>query len=248
MARTRRVAGVWLARALGRRGRHAGGERGAPLQVLRRHRGRARRQLRGAEGRGVRAARAERRRQDHHGRDPRGIPRAERRPGADARRRPGRPQHAALASYAHRRRAPGAGGRAVLLGAPGADAQRRLLPQSAAGRRGDRADRTDARRRDDRVKRLSGGQQRRLDVGLGIIGNPELLFLDEPTTGLDPSGRRETWELIRRLAAGGHHGAADDALHGRGGGAGGPGGGACSARRSWPAARRRPSAGATSVR
>ncbi len=56
---------------------------------------------------------------------------------------------------------------------------------------------------DDRVKRLSGGQQRRLDVGLGIIGNPELLFLDEPTTGLDPSGRRETWDLIRLLAAGG---------------------------------------------
>ena len=56
---------------------------------------------------------------------------------------------------------------------------------------------------DERVKRLSGGQQRRLDVGLGIIGNPELLFLDEPTTGLDPSGRRDTWELIRRLAAGG---------------------------------------------
>jgi ABC-2 type transport system ATP-binding protein len=54
---------------------------------------------------------------------------------------------------------------------------------------------------DDRVKHLSGGQQRRLDVGLGIIGNPELLFLDEPTTGLDPSGRRETWDLIRRLAA-----------------------------------------------
>ena len=54
---------------------------------------------------------------------------------------------------------------------------------------------------DERIKRLSGGQQRRLDVGLGIIGNPELMFLDEPTTGLDPSGRRETWELIRRLAA-----------------------------------------------
>ncbi|MGA2837775.1 MAG: ABC transporter ATP-binding protein [Acidimicrobiales bacterium] len=58
-------------------------------------------------------------------------------------------------------------------------------------------------KRDDRIKRLSGGQQRRLDVGLGIIGNPELLFLDEPTTGLDPSGRRETWDLIRRLAADG---------------------------------------------
>ena len=58
-------------------------------------------------------------------------------------------------------------------------------------------------KRDDRIKKLSGGQQRRLDVGLGIIGNPELLFLDEPTTGLDPSGRRETWDLIRRLAAAG---------------------------------------------
>jgi len=56
---------------------------------------------------------------------------------------------------------------------------------------------------DERVKKLSGGQQRRLDVGLGIIGNPDLLFLDEPTTGLDPSGRRASWDLIRHLAAGG---------------------------------------------
>jgi ABC-2 type transport system ATP-binding protein len=54
---------------------------------------------------------------------------------------------------------------------------------------------------DARVKTLSGGQQRRLDVGLGIIGQPELLFLDEPTTGLDPSGRRATWELIRKLGS-----------------------------------------------
>jgi ABC-2 type transport system ATP-binding protein len=52
-----------------------------------------------------------------------------------------------------------------------------------------------------RVKTLSGGQQRRLDVGLGIIGQPELLFLDEPTTGLDPSGRRATWDLIRKLGS-----------------------------------------------
>jgi ABC-2 type transport system ATP-binding protein len=54
---------------------------------------------------------------------------------------------------------------------------------------------------DARVKTLSGGQQRRLDVGLGVVGHPELLFLDEPTTGLDPSGRRDSWELIRRLAS-----------------------------------------------
>src|SRR5580700_6076875 len=53
----------------------------------------------------------------------------------------------------------------------------------------------------ERVKKLSGGQQRRLDVGLGIIGNPELLFLDEPTTGLDPSGRWDTWNLIRQLTS-----------------------------------------------
>jgi ABC-2 type transport system ATP-binding protein len=58
-----------------------------------------------------------------------------------------------------------------------------------------------AEKADARVKTLSGGQQRRLDVGLGIVGNPELLFLDEPTTGLDPSGRRDSWELIRKLAS-----------------------------------------------
>ena len=46
---------------------------------------------------------------------------------------------------------------------------------------------------DVRVKTLSGGQLRRLDVGLGIIGDPELLFLDEPTTGFDPTARRSAW-------------------------------------------------------
>jgi ABC-2 type transport system ATP-binding protein len=51
-----------------------------------------------------------------------------------------------------------------------------------------------------RVKTLSGGQQRRLDLGLGIIGNPELLVLDEPTAGFDPSARREAWELVTTLA------------------------------------------------
>jgi ABC-2 type transport system ATP-binding protein len=55
----------------------------------------------------------------------------------------------------------------------------------------------------DRVKTLSGGQQRRLDLGLGIVGNPDLLFLDEPTTGFDPSARRGAWDLIRALTSGG---------------------------------------------
>ncbi len=49
------------------------------------------------------------------------------------------------------------------------------------------------------VRTLSGGQRRRLDVALGIIGNPELLFLDEPTTGFDPKARRDFWALIRTL-------------------------------------------------
>jgi ABC-2 type transport system ATP-binding protein len=50
-----------------------------------------------------------------------------------------------------------------------------------------------------RVTQLSGGQVRRLDVALGIVGLPELLFLDEPTTGFDPGARRQFWDLIRRL-------------------------------------------------
>ncbi len=54
-----------------------------------------------------------------------------------------------------------------------------------------------------RAGTLSGGQRRRLDVALGIVGQPELLFLDEPTTGFDPEARQEFWELIRQLAAGG---------------------------------------------
>jgi ABC-2 type transport system ATP-binding protein len=53
------------------------------------------------------------------------------------------------------------------------------------------------------TSRLSGGQRRRLDVALGIVGDPELLFLDEPTTGFDPAARRQFWELIRSLRAAG---------------------------------------------
>jgi ABC-2 type transport system ATP-binding protein len=52
---------------------------------------------------------------------------------------------------------------------------------------------------DTRTKALSGGQQRRLDVGMALVGDPELLFLDEPTTGFDPSARRQAWETIAGL-------------------------------------------------
>jgi ABC-2 type transport system ATP-binding protein len=56
---------------------------------------------------------------------------------------------------------------------------------------------------DVRVKQLSGGERRRLDLALALLGRPEVLFLDEPTTGLDAEGRRDTWELVRALRDGG---------------------------------------------
>jgi ABC-2 type transport system ATP-binding protein len=52
---------------------------------------------------------------------------------------------------------------------------------------------------DTRIARLSGGQRRRLDVAIGIVGRPELLFLDEPTVGFDPEARREFHDLVHRL-------------------------------------------------
>jgi ABC-2 type transport system ATP-binding protein len=55
--------------------------------------------------------------------------------------------------------------------------------------------------RDARVRTLSGGQQRRLDLALALVGDPELVFLDEPTTGFDPAARRQAWETIRGLRA-----------------------------------------------
>jgi ABC-2 type transport system ATP-binding protein len=56
-------------------------------------------------------------------------------------------------------------------------------------------------KRDTRVNKLSGGQQRRLDVAIALAGDPELLFLDEPTTGFDPSARRNAWEVVKNLIA-----------------------------------------------
>jgi len=54
-------------------------------------------------------------------------------------------------------------------------------------------------KRSARVKTLSGGQKRRLDLALGLVGDPELIFLDEPTTGFDPQARRAAWDMIRSL-------------------------------------------------
>jgi ABC-2 type transport system ATP-binding protein len=56
-------------------------------------------------------------------------------------------------------------------------------------------------KRDARVRTLSGGQKRRLDLGLALVGDPQLVFLDEPTTGFDPAARRTAWEMIRSLRA-----------------------------------------------
>ncbi|MGW4482659.1 ABC transporter ATP-binding protein [Amycolatopsis sp. NPDC004368] len=57
--------------------------------------------------------------------------------------------------------------------------------------------------RDTRVGKLSGGERRRLDLALAVLGRPELLFLDEPTTGLDPQARRRTWHVLENMVAGG---------------------------------------------
>ncbi|GAA2987225.1 ABC transporter ATP-binding protein [Streptosporangium longisporum] len=58
-----------------------------------------------------------------------------------------------------------------------------------------------ADKKDARVRTLSGGQRRRLDLALGLVGRPDLLFLDEPTTGFDPSARHRAWELVEGLRA-----------------------------------------------
>ncbi|MEN8239283.1 MAG: ABC transporter ATP-binding protein, partial [Actinomycetota bacterium] len=54
---------------------------------------------------------------------------------------------------------------------------------------------------DARIKTLSGGQRRRLELALGIVGDPDLIFLDEPTTGFDPSARRQAWTIVKNLTS-----------------------------------------------
>ena len=178
-----------------------------PADALR-HDGRARRgDLRGAAGRGAGAARAERRRQDDHDRDPGGLPDALGRRGracsASTRRtatRPGGPGSAWCCS-------PGAttasGGSASCCDHLGA-LLRAVLDRPRSPRPWDVDELIEAvgltEHADKRIGQLSGGQRRRLDVAIGIVGRPELLFLDEPTAGFDPEARREFHDLVHRLA------------------------------------------------
>ena len=75
----------------------------------------------------------------------------------------------------------------------------RLLPAPARRRRGHRRSPACRRRRTPTRARCRGGQQRRLDLALALVGDPELIFLDEPTTGFDPAARRAAWEVVRSL-------------------------------------------------
>ena len=109
-------------------------------------------------------------------------------------------------------------------GPRGGGAVRGLLPVAARRGRDRRASSAWSEKADARAAKLSGGQQRRLDVALALVGDPELLFLDEPTTGFDPSARRQAWEVIGEPARPRQDDLPDHPLHGRGAGPGRPGG------------------------
>ena len=169
-----------------------------PAQELRRRRGGPRHRPRGERRRGLRLPRPQRRRQDDDRRDPRGLSR----PRTPARSR----SSARIPAHGDRAWRERIGDRPAELPARSlpdrarvARALRRLLPRRRARSRRRSTWSGWPSKADARAGSLSGGQQRRLDVGMALIGDPELLFLDEPTTGFDPSARRQAWELIAGL-------------------------------------------------
>ena len=169
-----------------------------PAQELRRPRGRARHRLRGRARRGVRPARPQRRRQDDDRRDPRGLPRAHvGRSSACSGMDPGERDAACASASASCCRAA-----ACTATSPSARPSRtgRALPAPARRRRGASHSSGSSEKADARARTLSGGQLRRLDLALALIGDPELIFLDEPTTGFDPAGApRRVGERSRSL-------------------------------------------------
>ena len=121
-----------------------------------------------------------------------------RRRGPRPRLRPGEAR--ARVPRAHRHRPAGGGHRPDAHRARGRRALRAAYPHPRAARRGARRSSASATAPTSARGTLSGGQRRRLDLALGIAGDPELIFLDEPTTGFDPSARRQSWELIAACA------------------------------------------------
>ena len=200
MARARRTGGGSRAR------------RARPADAVRPDRRPVRCVVRRPPGRGTGLARAERGGQDHDDRNTRGLPDAVVRAGQRARHRSGA-RRGGVAG-------PDRGGPAVLAGpwqmaGPGTARAPRFVLRAVLGS-GGLSPRVGVPRPWDvdeliatvglteqagqRVRRLSGGQRRRLDVAIGIVGRPELLFLDEPTAGFDPEARREFHDLVHRLA------------------------------------------------
>ena len=105
-----------------------------------------------------------------------------------------------------------------------------------------------AEKRNTRVSKLSGGQQRRLDVAVALAGDPELLFLDEPTTGFDPNARRNAWEIVKNLTYDRQDDLPHHPLHGRGPVPREPRRRDHGRGESWPRAPRRRWAGAIDMR
>ena len=167
-----------------------------PPKALRRRGGGARRGPVRGTGRDRRLPRPQRSRQDDHPRDPRRAPAPRLRRGDGARLRPasvapGAPRADRDRPRRRRRSSP------VLTVSETVELYRAAYPRPALD---EVIDARRPRREARRARQLAlGGPAARLDVALGIAGDPELLFLDEPTTGFDPSARRRSWELIRRL-------------------------------------------------